>query len=285
MTVLDVKNAILAYGFSRDLADTDGLFYTSLNLALTAVNRLRPRTGSAVIVHEPVSAVAEWHDVTRRSGGELLSYRSLARSAVFEVTGTGGVRVTNGTIDGMGAASWSLQTGWTRFTVFGDGEIILEFSGEYPYAVRNVAFYDTPFPNAIALFGGETVEYDLRRVVPDFGRATLPILCDGIPVTPSDPLLRLAHGYVLSVPKDARGTYEVIYERALPRYKDEDSDEEEIPLDGDLVDLLPLLVASYVWLDDEPEKAARYEALYRAATAEIRGVLKISHYIDRKFWT
>lgn len=284
MRVLDVKNAILAYGYSRDLADNDGLFYTALNLSLRAVNRLRPRTGSAVIVHEPISAVAEWRDVARRLGGEMLSYRADARSVVFEATGTGGVQVTNGTINGRDAAVWSLETGWTSFTAIGDGEMVLTFSGEYPFAVRNVAFYDTPFPPSVALFGGETVEYDLAKIVPDFGMATLPILRDGIAVTVTDPHLRLLHGHVLCVPKDARGTYEVVYEKDIPRYADEDSDQEEIVLDGDLAELVPLLVASYVWLDDEPEKAARYEALYRAAAAEIRPTPKIAHYIERKGW-
>ena len=55
-----------------------------------------------------------------------------------------------------------------------------------------------------------------------------------------------------------------------------------LPLDDDVAELVPLLVASYIWLDDEPEKSVRYKNLYDAAKREIRGSVKISHVIDRK---
>ena len=40
-----------------------------------------------------------------------------------------------------------------------------------------------------------------------------------------------------------------------------------------------------VWLDDEPDKAQHYGALYRAAKAEIRRHESIAHVIDRKGWS
>jgi hypothetical protein len=42
-----------------------------------------------------------------------------------------------------------------------------------------------------------------------------------------------------------------------------------IDLDPELCTLLPLLVASYVWLEDEEEKASYYMNLYRERAADI----------------
>jgi hypothetical protein len=47
------------------------------------------------------------------------------------------------------------------------------------------------------------------------------------------------------------------------------SDDTVIDLDEELCTLLPLLVSAYVWLDDEPEKAAQYYSLYSERTKEI----------------
>ena len=95
----------------------------------------------------------------------------------------------------------------------------------------------------------------------------------------------LLHGAKLRLPIAESGTYEVIYEKAPSRFKNEKDDDEDLPLDGDLCELVPLLVASYVWLDDEPDKAQHYGALYRTAKAEIRKHESIAHVIDRKGWS
>ena len=46
-------------------------------------------------------------------------------------------------------------------------------------------------------------------------------------------------------------------------------DETVIDLDEELSTLLPLLVASYIWLDDDADRAEYYMTLYRARAAEV----------------
>lgn len=286
MTVRDVKEAVLGYGFSRDLSDNDSLFYTSLNMAIRTVNRLRPRTGSCVIVHEPVRALVSYREVEHGGAGRSLEYREKAFSASVEVTGTGGLRVTGGTINGSETAAWSLEHGWIRLSVEGDdtGMIVLSFTGDYPFAVRNISFFDTAFPPKTEIFGGDVVDYDLSKLVNDFGRVSLPLYKDGVSTTPSDPRTRIVNERVLRVPVDDRGTYEVVYEREPPRFGWDD-DEKDVWLDGDLAEILPLLVASYVWRDDEPEKSETYYRLYRAEAETIHKAPVINHYIDRGGWS
>jgi hypothetical protein len=41
-----------------------------------------------------------------------------------------------------------------------------------------------------------------------------------------------------------------------------ENEDDEIDLDEDICQILPLLVASYVWLDDEEEKSSVYRSLF-----------------------
>lgn len=279
MTVLEVKEAVLGYGYSRDLGGSDGLFYTSLNLAMQEVNRIRPALGTVVIVHEPAKAVASWSEVSLNTEENPLTYTAVARSLVFEVSGSGGVEVTGAKIDGADKKSWNAGSGWMRLVATADtiGEIKLSFKDGYFY-VRNVSAYAIP-----ANITGEVVEYDLKTS--DFARATLPIVKDGVEVFPDDRRAMLIDGRYLRLPNRDRGTYEVRYEKTPQRFKDKDSDKEEILMDADLAELLPLLVASYVWRDDEPEKASAYYSLYSVAASRVRKPEKITHWVDRKGWT
>ena len=283
MTVHEVKEAVLGYGFAPDLEENDSLFYTSLNLAIKEINRIRPRTDTLVLVHEPVAPVFESADVVLCQPGKEISFSCSARSATFEASGAGGVIVTGATINGSDRASWN-EVGWVRLTAVSpaEEEITLTFSGEAAFHIRNVAFFDMPLPPS-GIAGGDTVDYDLKSAAPSLARVVFPILKNGIPMRADDPRTILTHNHILRLPKAAHGTYEINYE-PFPRRFGEYDDREEIPLDDDLSELVPLLVASLVWLEDDASKAARYDSLYRAAAANIRKQTKIPQWIDRTGW-
>lgn len=285
MTILDIKNAVVEYGFSRDLDDNDGLFYTVLNLAVKEANRLRPITECVTIVHEPMNAVVSYATVAANKPDAPLTYAATARTVVFEVTGSGGVEVEGATIEGNVGATWSGVAGWKTLVAKAEAvrNITLLFSGDYPFYVRNVAFYDVEFPSTQAV--GDITEYDLSLIVERFAAVALPMMKDGVPCHPEDPRTALIGEKLLRIPNSERGTYGIVCEVYPPRYTSRSSDSEELLLAEDLAELIPLLVASYIWLDDEPEKAARYKNLYDLAAREIRRPTKISHCIDRKGWT
>lgn len=73
---------------------------------------------------------------------------------------------------------------------------------------------------------------------------------------------------VITVSPGFRGTLTVGYFTA-PTALDADTVEAQIKLDPMLTDLLPLLTASYVWRDEEPEKAAEYRAEYESSKKHI----------------
>lgn len=73
------------------------------------------------------------------------------------------------------------------------------------------------------------------------------------------------------IPASFNGVYDVLYNRQNKQLNlDDDMEETEIDLDSELCCLLPNLVASYIWADDEPTKAEYYLTLYNAQVAEIK---------------
>ena len=78
-------------------------------------------------------------------------------------------------------------------------------------------------------------------------------------------------GSKVILPPDApNGDYTVFYEHMPTRLTEDTPDTEELDCDRDLTDLLPLITAYYVWIDDEPEKAAAYYQRYAEQAALVR---------------
>ena len=57
------------------------------------------------------------------------------------------------------------------------------------------------------------------------------------------------------------GIFRIHYYKKL-RKIDLENEGDEVDLDEDICQILPLLIASYVWLDDEEEKSALYRSLF-----------------------
>ncbi len=129
---------------------------------------------------------------------------------------------------------------------------------------RMLSFLHTaPYPGA-AEIGGFDILYDLRNFAPEIASVTAPpcLICDGEEYP-------LTHGYVFSgghhlyLKRYLSGEIRVSY-RIRPTVPHE-TDDPDIPLalDEELCQLLPLLIAHYLLLDDDVEKANHYLALYR----------------------
>ncbi len=75
-------------------------------------------------------------------------------------------------------------------------------------------------------------------------------------------------GEKLFLPADFEGEIFLDYYRA-PTHITADNPEQSIDISEEVAPLLPLLTASYLWLDDDSEKAQYYMALYRQSLATI----------------
>ena len=281
MTVGDVRDAVLAYGYSPDLADNDRLFYTAISRAMREINRVRPVCAVKTIVHEPYAPVAYDNSVHEYVHGHTMPYfTAAARSCIFEADGVGTVSATSNGV--TKTAQWNGGVGWERVAISFDdlADITLTFSGNYGYHVRNIAFFNQTVPPTG--YGVNVVEYNLPELFENFS-AVSEIRKDGVLF--SHPLLSIIDGRLLRIPENERGTYEIVYEVKMPRYTGESNDEDEIPLDDELCDVLPLLVASVVWSDEgERELSMYYRNQYKDAISTIQPKRRVLHVIDTRGW-
>ena len=87
-------------------------------------------------------------------------------------------------------------------------------------------------------------------------------------------------GHILSLPTAKEGYVRILYRRCPQTFTPEMPLETVIDLDEDLCQLLPLLVAHYLLLDEEPEKATQYLTLYREQYALARNNRVINNGAD-----
>ncbi len=120
-----------------------------------------------------------------------------------------------------------------------------------------------PFDDACEV-GAADVLYDLRRL-----DASVAALLEPPAHMTEDGALPLTSNFVLSggtrlyLNRALTGTYRLVV-RLAPATPDDATDPElPLSLDEDLCQLLPLLTAHYLLLDDDPDKAEHYLSLYR----------------------
>lgn len=155
------------------------------------------------------------------------------------------------------------------------GDVVIIFDGDYDYTIRNLAMYDKVYSDkesAIIPYGTE-IGYNLKDYDEDFESVSMP------PIDASGNYLH--EGYRIEdstvyLPANNPGVYTINYlhkVNLIPSDADvspASSDIVEIDLDDDLASLLPNLIASYVWLDDETEKSQYYYNLYMQRAERIR---------------
>ena len=133
---------------------------------------------------------------------------------------------------------------------FTNGHIKTEKSGRVYYTSEFDSFTLVGVARNVEVYNGDPAKLDMNKKVTDFDD-----FCAGYD-TNGDSVV------------DIRGIEEVWYKVKPQTFTYEDKDK-EVLLDDDLVQLLPLLIASYVWLEDEAEKSAYYMNLYRERAASV----------------
>ena len=291
MTVGELYNQVVELGFEESIEDVDG-FYDAVNRAILQVNNVKPAIGYYVINHRPLTnlvpnptfePIAKTDDLTFEAQG--------AKSYYFEADGKGDLYVE---LYDDAEQSWRLidnvkldanhnfvaYKGFIKNDgAFVGGHIRLRFSGEYLYYVRNVALYDV-------LYSGDRKDipayepftrYDLRTLTGDFlGLYNQPVSEGEEHATVVD--YEVEDGSVILIPYAKGGLYKIAYYRLRRAVINEGDTEstEEIDIDADLASIIPLLVAAYIWLDDEPQRSEYYMSLYEQRAGEIRASLLAS---------
>ena len=285
MKVAELYSQVAQLGF-EDSLESDDRFYFAANRALLQVSSIRPAISSYMLNHRPLKNLltAETFSPIECSS-ELCFNATGAKSYYFEADGNGNVYIEhlNGDKwDIIGDVSLSSSGIFKAYKGFikKDGKFLtgssvrLRFIGNYLYYVKCVAMYEHIYSENTADIPtyGALVPYDLSSLTDDF------LSLESPPIKAESDITILNHGYfidgqsTLLFPCDSKGCFKVLYRRrprALENTGAAEDDIQEIDLDAELCSLLPLLVASYLWIEDEPDMASHYLTLYRERAADI----------------
>lgn len=288
MTIKELYESVAQLGFETELEDNDR-FYYAVNRAILQVNRIRPATSIYKLNHFPLeNRLSENTFKPQIKDSEALIFvADNAKSYYFKCNGNGLATIEKST-DGETwevIGSISLVSGNARFNEYKglildggeqySGAVRIKFSGDYVYYVKDVALYGGLLGagvNDIPAYS-EYIAYDLASLTDDF----LSFVCPPIVDAKRDKGFVLNSDYFvegtkkLLIPASTVGIFDVCYNKRVKAVSAEDDMESTvIDLDDDLAAVLPNLVASYIWVDDEPAKAEYYLTLYREQVAEIR---------------
>lgn len=282
MTVSELYNSVAQLGFEDSLEDDDRFFFAA-NRALLQVNALRPATGVYALYHDPMpNKVKENTFEPVKKYGELCFEACGVKAFYFEADGIGEMIAERWNGERWVSVNSRILNSYRTFKSYSgsipEGENFisdlarLRFVGDYLYSVKNVAMYEH-------LLGGRDEDipayephtrYDMRVLATDFlafEKPTIRRVSDGEYLYDG---YSIENGGTVLLPYEQKGLYDILYQRRpkkLEYEKEAAEDETKIDLDEDLCALLPVLIASYIWVDDEPEKAAYYLDLYRERAA------------------
>lgn len=286
MRVFELYSHVARLGF-EDSLEEDKDFFNAANRAIMQVGAIRPAIRTYTVNHRPLeNAVKEKTFYPVRKNGELTFEAVDVKAYYFEADGIGQAYIERyddesgewdviGNVPLTSSGVFEAHSGFIKDGEdFVSGIIRVRFTGEYIYSVRFVAMYrDIYSEDAEDIPAYQPwMRYNLQNAVEDF------LSLESPPITDGEKRLRIGRDYdvengrILLLPYEKPGVYEVQYRhRPVPISDDTEATENEsvIDLDEDLCDILPMLIAAYVWADDEPQKAEYYLSLYREAAAEI----------------
>ena len=286
MKVTDLYSSVAQLGFETILDSTERFVY-AVNRALLQVNRINPLTSIYKINHFPLKNVLTEtnDDPICKDKEEIVFIAENVKSYSFECNGKGDMIIEKNeggdnwatigsvTLDHSGSFkryAGLIQNGGEDVS----GLVRLRFLGKYIYYVQNVAMYESLISDEVSDIPAYSkyTAYDVASLANDFISFAYPPIVDA----------KRDEGFVLNrdyfvegegkilLPASINGVFEICYNRAPTPITAESIDSAEtIDLSPELCAILPNLVASYIWVEDEPDKAQYYLSLYREQVAEI----------------
>ncbi|MDD7418316.1 MAG: hypothetical protein PUK46_02375 [Ruminococcus sp.] len=283
MTWKDVKLATLQKMFAADgsiiptdESTTDYLAGMPM-VANEALERLstagKSIVKSVVIAHNPLKNLISDEEASKiHSLGTYEFSGDGAHAYFFEFTGKGTLMVTVG---GTECDTIQLESKNTYTEYRGlldnplDEDVALIFISKYPSAVKNVALYYEEFDKESEVPEyAEMVRYNLKEICPDFYQlGDNQIYYEG----------SLGCGYIqtskyyresdniLVLGRDDPGSYTVYYRAYPPTITAETADDYVLPVDDEVVVLLPLYMASQLYKDDDNGIATTYRNEFEVA--------------------
>lgn len=302
MNISELYKHVAQLGFESSLEDEDRFIYAA-NRALLQVNKIRPAISRYCINHKPMANLIKEDVFTPLDKTEDLTFEATnAKSYYFEADGNGVLyiekyeendskwRIVNAVTLTSTNKNFIAYRGFIKDGgEFVSGLVRLRFTGDYFYSVKNVAMYEyllSENESDIPTYEPYT-RYNLSSLVEDFICLHCPpIREDKVDIILNQDYQIESNGIVL-LSYEKKGVYRILYERRPNELVKSDTvavseDTTKIDLDEELCSLMPILVAAYVWVDDEPNKSEYYLNLYRERAAIIEQKAKATSPVSIK---
>ncbi len=267
MTVAELEGAVTRLGFAPSIEDGHELLLDAAERALGEISAVRPRVATVTLWHLTERPLFRMSLLEEIEGGKRFSLPAGA-SFYLETLGTGQVSFRRG--EGHLVLSPTSTPG--RITVTadalpeGEGTVECILHGVRGFRVPMLAIYAAPYaPDEPPRSPSGVREYRLDTVCPEYLElCEPPRLADGRPLCEGAEGEYTLEGTTLCVTLPEDAPLRLTYRKRLripPKG--------EIPLSDEEAALLPLFCAAYVFLDDDPDKAAFYLGRFREGLAAI----------------
>ena len=246
-------------GFN-DGADIDkNLLISSANRALRELYNHRTITKTVKFSARGLVPTIYYDEIVCKNGNPI-SLSAVGKCYSFRLCGKGYYSINDGSETIVKQFDTGPESELVRgFITFGG---TIKFWGSFSFSIYDFSVYDerlspdiTDIPDCVS-----TTEYDIRKIYGDFMAFVSPAtdkngkVIDGC--TLHDGRLKISSRY--------RGEIHLTYRR-LPQTivsANPGSTEKDIDIPSEYLYLFPLLVASYVWLDNDEKKANYYKSRY-----------------------
>ena len=260
MTLNDIKKEVAVLGFENESAIDSSIECAARRALSTIYNEHGVQALGRIYQNSPIPT--RHLSMIVHAPGEDEAIPLADCSYAFVISGVGLVEISDE--NGTRTQEFDTPSSYLFGCIIGEGEI--RFKGEFRYTVYDLCIYGEKFAD-----GDEPPRYSRMREyiladhLPDFlcasscptdgcGREIAGASID------SGRLIR-PYGYV--------GEISIRYRKRAPEVSI-DAPDRELDVPRELEQLVFLLAASYVWLDDDAEKAQYYMSLYRDGMSALK---------------
>ncbi len=256
MTYQELLNEVKCLGFEREVSDEEGFLFAA-NRALRQIFCERHVAREKHFIYSPRTHTTPIS--FRLSRGETRQIALDAGGCSFSLSGFGSYRLTDG--ENVSTVQFSdTVAAPVRFLVSVGGTIA--FTAQDEVSVGLFRQFPGPFASSLDVPSPDgAATLNLSLLCPDFLFLAGDIRLDGKPFPD-------AHigGGLLVFPDDVSGDIGFPYFRTPALLT---SESVNVDIDPTLEHLLPLLVAAYLWFDDDPGRSDYYMRLYREGISRL----------------
>ena len=244
-------------------------------------------TKSISLNHMPAKNLVPEHTAIALNDGKSFTFSADGvKSFYFQYSGIGTVTIERENLTTtMSLDSYGKYTEYKgNYDNDANETVTITFQSDYPATVKNIALYDTYFPeDSLVPEYGRYVKYDLKTLASDFYN----LFDNSISYEDGNVYLNTTDYYresdhILILPSNKPGSYTIWYHAYPEQITEETEDDYVLPIDPDVAVLLPLYMASQLYMDDDLAIATTLRNQFEVG---LESLVNTSHYSGKEKFT